>query len=112
MTDSPAARLGKRAERPGLHHAAGAAVRKVGWLGAVGRGRVSLWTNSDAWHSGLFRGVRRPSGRAHVYFRVRPKSRRAVSTASKGTCEESTLLYVLSHTTPHTDLHINKSTEA
>ena len=26
--------------------------------------------------------------------------------------EESTLLYVLSHTTPHTNLHINKSTEA
>ena len=26
--------------------------------------------------------------------------------------EESTLLYALSHTTPHTNLHINKSTEA
>ena len=26
--------------------------------------------------------------------------------------EESTLLYVLSHTAPHTNLHINKSTEA
>ena len=26
--------------------------------------------------------------------------------------EESTLLYVLSHPTPHTNLHINKSTEA
>ena len=26
--------------------------------------------------------------------------------------EESTLLYVLSHTTPHTNLHINKTTDA
>jgi hypothetical protein len=26
--------------------------------------------------------------------------------------EESTLLYVLSHTTPHTNLRINKNTEA
>jgi hypothetical protein len=26
--------------------------------------------------------------------------------------KESTLLYVLSHTAPHTNLHINKSTEA
>jgi hypothetical protein len=30
----------------------------------------------------------------------------------RGCWEESTLLYELSHATPHTILHINKSTEA
>jgi hypothetical protein len=49
------------------------------------------------------RGSRRRAGvRARALLRLLVLARE----------EESTLLYVLSHTTPHTNLHINKSTKA
>ena len=59
------------------------------------------------------RGAARADGQRVVVLDVRVVQRAAVrgDDALEGAVE-STLLYVLSHTTVHTNLHINKSREA
>jgi hypothetical protein len=61
--------------------------------------------------SGQWRGATMRPSPARASLSKIPKA--ACSAArSAGVIKESTLLYVPSHTTPHTNLHINKSTEA
>ena len=93
------ARQGERAARlPGPEPA-------VFWLLSAPRAHTKAPYKMD-----LHRKTRRALDRPWAAPTVAWTSKSRIA-AAEGTCEESTLLYV-SHTTPHTTLHLNKNGEA